>query len=149
MSEPKVNVELGASARLEIKTEIPAKSTGRLVDALTDLIRPFSEARGLRGDEIRLQREEVAIEIARRALERKALEEEAIVPVANKVLVPLLEQASLEDIDDDVMMERWAVGKSNLHTAALCESAFRDQRRPGTASRADVFRRRCHLGGSA
>ncbi|HRK62947.1 MAG TPA: Abi-alpha family protein [Terricaulis sp.] len=108
MSEPKVNVELGASARLEIKAEVPAASTGRLVDALTDLIRPLTEARGLRGDVIRLQREEVALEIARRALERKAIESSAIVPVANKVLVPLLEKCSLEDVSDETMMERWA-----------------------------------------
>jgi hypothetical protein len=36
------------------------------VDALTDIIRPFSERRGLKGDQIRLQREEVLVEVARK-----------------------------------------------------------------------------------
>ena len=58
-----VNVDIGAKveAKLNVKTEVPAKSVGRLVDALTDIIRPFSEARGLKADALRLQREEVAI----------------------------------------------------------------------------------------
>jgi hypothetical protein len=45
-----VNIDVGvkAEAKFDVKTEIPAKSTGRLVDALTDIIRPFSEARGLK-----------------------------------------------------------------------------------------------------
>lgn len=105
----KVNVELGASARLEVKAQVPPDSTGRLVDALTDAIRPFTEARGLRADQIRLQREEVLIKIARLAAERRGLEREAeFEPVPTKVLVPLLEKASLEDGDDEEMVARWA-----------------------------------------
>lgn len=63
----KVDVGFGAKASVEAKisTEIPRESSGRLVDTLTDIIRPFSERRGLKADQIRLQREQVAIEIAR------------------------------------------------------------------------------------
>lgn len=84
---------------VNIKTEIPKESSGRLIDALTDIIRPFSERRGLKADQIRLQREEVLIEIARRAKRRAELEGLSIQPVPNKVLVPLLENASNEQPD--------------------------------------------------
>jgi hypothetical protein len=53
--------------------KVPSRALGRLtdsasrgLDALVDLIKPFSEARGLRGDQIRLQREDVLIEIAKK-----------------------------------------------------------------------------------
>jgi hypothetical protein len=65
--KPPVSVEVGLKAGLEVKAEIPEKSVGRLVDSLTDLIRPFTEARGLRADQIRLQREDILIEIAKKA----------------------------------------------------------------------------------
>src|SRR3981081_2046102 len=64
-----VQVDIGAKAeaKFEVKAEVPPVSVGRFVDAITDIFRPFSEARGLRVDQIRLQRAEVAIEIARLA----------------------------------------------------------------------------------
>jgi hypothetical protein len=109
--EPGVSVDigLGAKASLEAKvsTEIPAQSTGRLVDALTDILRPFSERRGLKADQIRLQREEVLIEIARKAHHRLEIENQPINPLPNKFLVPFLEKASLEELDS-VLMDRWA-----------------------------------------
>ena len=103
-----LRVDVGVSAKAEIKGEIPSSSMGRLVDALTDAIRPFTESRGLRADQIRLQREDVLIKIATKA--RKRLEKAGATPAAipNKTLVPLLEKASLEDIDDDEMLDRWA-----------------------------------------
>ena len=84
---------------VNIKTEIPKESSGRLIDALTGIIRPFSERRGLKADQIRLQREEVLIEIAKRPKWRAELEGLSIQPVPNKVLVPLLENASNEQSD--------------------------------------------------
>lgn len=106
------NIELGASAKAElkaeIKAEIPSTSMGRLVDALTDAIRPFTEARGLKADQIRLQREEVLIEIAKRASVRLQIEKIEPQPIPMKTLVPLLERASLEDPEDEEMIDRWA-----------------------------------------
>jgi hypothetical protein len=108
--EPKLTVDfgLGAKASLEAKvsTEIPAQSTGRLLDALTDIIRPFSERRGLKADQIRVQREEVLIEIARRARQRLEIENQQISPLPNKFMVPFLEKASLEELDS-VLIDRW------------------------------------------
>lgn len=104
-----VRVEIGAraDAKLEIKTEIPTKSAGRFVDALVDIFRPFSEKRGLRADQIRLQREEVLIEIAKKAVLRSQIENTEIKPIPNKFLVPFLERASLEELDS-VLLDRWA-----------------------------------------
>jgi hypothetical protein len=85
-----------------------------LVDSFTDIIRPFSEARGLRADVLRLQGEEVAIKIARLARQRLKEENVALRPVPTKILVPLLEKGSCENIDDDEMLNRWA----NLLAAA-------------------------------
>lgn len=101
-----VNVDIGA--RAEIRTEIPSSSSGRLLDALTDVLRPFSEARGLRADQIRLQREDVLIQIAHKAKERLAIENAETHPIPNNTLVPLLEKASLEDPSDKEMIDRWA-----------------------------------------
>lgn len=109
--EPNVAVEIGLGARAsleaKISTEIPAQSSGRLVDALTDIIRPFSERRGLKADQVRLQREEVLIEIARRARHRLEIGNQPINPLPNKFLVPFLEKASLEELDS-VLLDRWA-----------------------------------------
>lgn len=107
---PNVAVDVGLSARASIEatisTEIPAQSTGRLVDAFTDIIRPFTERRGLKADLIRLQREEVAIEIAKRARHRLNIENVIPSPVPPKFLVPFFEKASLEDIDG-FLIDRW------------------------------------------
>lgn len=109
--EPSVTVDIGlgakASLQAKVSTEIPAQSSGRLVDALTDIIRPFSERRGLKGDQIRLQREEVLVEIARKARRSMEIENQPISPLPNKFLVPFLEKASLEELDS-VLIDRWA-----------------------------------------
>lgn len=104
-----VEVKIGASASAELRvsTEIPSASSGRLIDALTDIFRPFSEARGLKADQIRLQREEVLILIAEKARRRAALEDLSVKPVPNKFLVPFFEKASLEEVENE-LVTRWA-----------------------------------------
>ncbi len=102
-----------------ISIVVPESSTGRLLDAFTDMIRPFSEARGLKADRIRLQREEVAVEIARRAKQRLDAENGIEQPVPPKVLIPLMEAASIEDINDEFMIEKWA----NLLASATTETS--------------------------
>lgn len=102
------SIKAEAVAKLEVQATVPKASVGRFVDSVTDLFRPFSESQGLRADQIRLQREDVAIAIAKKARERIAIEKVPIHSVPNKVLIPLIEAASLEDIDDDSMVEMWA-----------------------------------------
>lgn len=113
-----VNLDLAAraEARLDIKAEIPASSVGRLVEAFTDIFRPFTEARGLKADQIRLQREDVLIEIGKRARERSNIEGAEIKPVPLKFLVPFLEKASLESLEGE-LIDRW----SNLLLQASLE----------------------------
>src|SRR6476660_2987334 len=105
--KPPVSVEVGLKAGLEVKAEIPKKSVGGLVDSLTDIIRPFTEARGVRADQIRLQREDILIEIAKKARARAEIEGATINPLPIKMLVPFLEKASSEDSDRE-MHDRWA-----------------------------------------
>jgi len=58
-----VKVEIGATAKanLDIKGEIPSSAMGRLAHALADAISPFTERRGLKGDQLRLQREDTLL----------------------------------------------------------------------------------------
>lgn len=93
---------------LQIKASVPAKATGRLLDAITDIIRPFTEKRGLRADQIRLQREEVALKISELACKRLAETKANIRPISTKGMVQLLEKASLEEPTDKTMISMWA-----------------------------------------
>lgn len=126
MSEEKknpVNIELAASAKAEfkaeIKGEIPSYSMGRLVDALTDAIRPFTEARGLKADRIQLERQEVLLEITRRATERLEAEGKEPKPVLPRILVPLLERASLADVEDETLVDSWSYLLQSASSAPL------------------------------
>lgn len=137
-----VAIDVGVGAKANVSTEIPSESSGRLLDALTDIIRPFSERRGLIADQIRLQREDVAIEIARRASMKLQIQGQAIKPVPTKFLVNLIESSSLEDQANDDVLEIWSnllanasEEYSNNHYFALrmlkemspSEAAFFDQ----------------------
>jgi hypothetical protein len=102
-----VSVDIGVKASLNVKAEIPKESVGRFTDALVDIMRPFSKARGLRADQIRLQRAEIAYEIAKIAKQTAELEKLDLVPPPMKFTVPFLEHASLEDQDTD-LHSRWA-----------------------------------------
>jgi hypothetical protein len=102
-----VKVEFGAKASLEIKGEIPKESMGGLVNALTDAIRPWTEARGLKADQIRLQREDVLLEIAQKARARLLVDCVEPKPLSTKLLIPFLEKASLED-KDVALRDAWA-----------------------------------------
>jgi hypothetical protein len=111
-----IDVSFGAKANFEVKAEIPKEQKGALVAALTDVIRPFTEKRGLKADQIRLQREDVLLEIAKKARAWADIEHLKIQPVPMKLLVPLLEKASLEDQNED-MRDIWA----SLLLSASCD----------------------------
>jgi hypothetical protein len=98
----------GISAKLEVKTELPSFSSGRTLDAITDLLRPFSEGLGLIGDKIQLRRQKTLLEIAKRARERINILQKPIQPIPQKFFMPLLEKASLEDVSDDTLVSMWA-----------------------------------------
>jgi len=100
--------EFGASAKVEIKTEVPSAATGRMVDAITDFLSPISQSFGYIGDKIQLQRQKTLFEICQRAKERLALSEKPIRPIPQKFFLPLLEKASLEDVTDKTLVDMWA-----------------------------------------
>ena len=93
--------------KANIQARIPSKAAGRLTDALTDIIRPWSEGRDLRADQIRLQREEVLLRIVKTAKKRIEIEKKPIRSIPNKTLVPFLEKASLENARDRTMIDMW------------------------------------------
>jgi len=102
-----VKVDVTASAKLEVKAELPPESAGRALDAMVDVIRPFTEARGLKADLIRLHRADVALLIAKKTRDVAELDNIELKPIPLKMLVPFLEKASLEDVDE-MMRERWS-----------------------------------------
>jgi hypothetical protein len=102
-----ISVNIGLKAGLEVKAEVPKQSVGRALDALVDVIRPFTEARGLRAEQIRLQRAEIACQIAKIAKQTAEHQELVLTPPPTKFLVPFLEHASLEDQDTE-LHSRWA-----------------------------------------
>lgn len=106
----------GVKIDVGVKAEVPSQSAGRTIDALTDLIRPISEWTGLRGDRLRLQRQETLLEIAKRTHEIRAIENAPLEPVSTKFLVPFLEIASREEPDDE-LIEWWAKLLASASTA--------------------------------
>jgi hypothetical protein len=102
-----VKIDLGAKVSAELRAEVPRESVGRTLDALVDLIRPFTEARGLKADNIRLQRAELAYKIAKITHEMAQAEKVELRPPPLKFMVPFLERASVEDNDEE-LHSRWA-----------------------------------------
>jgi hypothetical protein len=100
-------VKMTKPKRPSVSITVPEAVTGRLIDTVTDWFAPFTEAKRLRGDQIRLQREDVLIKIARKAKSRELIEKFDPEKVELKFIVPFLEQASLENIDSD-LVDWWA-----------------------------------------
>lgn len=100
--------EKDASGKFQIRTEIPSESSGRTLDAITDLIRPISEPFGWFGDKIALSRQKTLLEIAKKTQERLNLTDKEVRPIPRKFLLPLIEKASLEDISDTKLIDMWA-----------------------------------------
>ncbi len=101
--EESVEVGLGSA-----KVVAKGKSVARLGDALADLLSPFSQGFGLVGDHIRIYRERSVRSVLERATEIKAERGEQVRPINPKNLLPLLENASLEDTDAQGLTDLWA-----------------------------------------
>lgn len=137
----KAELSARAEAKLEVTATVPESSVGRVVDAVTDVFRPFSESRGLKADQIRLQREDVAIEIAKKTRARLAIENAEIRQVPNKVLIPLIEAASNEEISDGYMLDLWANLLASASTCASVEPRFVGILRELNGKQAQAFER--------
>lgn len=103
----KVDLKAEASAKLNVNVDVPEESTGRLVDLITRRLEYWTAAKALKPGLLRLQQEQVALEVLEIA-EKRMRAEEARNPLPNKFVAPFLEQASLEDPDAPDLKEIWA-----------------------------------------
>jgi Abortive infection alpha len=123
-TEPAIRAEATAKTEISAKiirqrkhsvTEvIPPDVTRAKAGAWLDLISPITEWAGLKGDALkfkrhllRIQQEDSLLRVAQE-VRKKLAGQTATRQVPRKILIPALEKASLEDADDDVMVDRWA-----------------------------------------
>lgn len=90
-----------------VSITVSEETVDKLADALLDAFSPFTVGMGIIGDHLRFHRENVAIKAGERS-RSLAGESEFIKPVPPKLFVPWLEQVSLEDFEDDTMIDSWA-----------------------------------------
>jgi len=134
-----VDIRAKAEAKLSIETRIPEKSSGRFVDAITDILSPYAERRGLKGDQLRLQREDVALQIVMKARDRIVLEAKEYKFIPTKILIPLLEAASLEEPDAIEMQGRWANLLASSATGIKVEPRYVSILKELSRSQADLL----------
>lgn len=106
---------------INIKTEIPSEEAGKALNAVTDVLRFFSEPMGLVADHVRVHREDVLLKIARKTRERLIIDGVTPNPVPNKFMVPFLEKASCEDIESE-LLDLWAALLANASKAYVPSS---------------------------
>jgi hypothetical protein len=117
-AEATAKAEIVAKATYQRKhstTEVvPPDVTRAKAGAWLNLISPITEWAGLRGDALkfkrgllRIQQEETLLRVAQEVQKRLA-GGGATKQISRKILVPAIEKASLEDVNDDVMVDRWA-----------------------------------------
>src|SRR6266446_4744411 len=111
MADDSSPIKVEASAKIEIKTEIPSDASGRLAHAVADAVSPITELLGMAGDAVRtarIHRRIVAAKVIREAEAQLEFSGAKVHPVPLKIAVPLLEHASQEEPDDDIMIRLWA-----------------------------------------
>jgi len=92
----------------KVEVNVGKKSVEKLIDAVVDTFSPATETLGLLGDAIRLARIEVATAVTRKA---KVIADENGLKLSApplKFLIPFFEKVSIEDINDDTLVEMWA-----------------------------------------
>ena len=105
--KPDLPVKIGASANLDVKTEIPPEVTGEAIQAVLTALSPFTEGMGIVGVHLRVHRERVLLKIAKIVRERAEIEGIELGPVPPKFLIPFIEKASCEDLESE-LLEMWA-----------------------------------------
>jgi len=114
--QAKANIEATAkySVKKTVTQRIPDDVTRARASAWLTILSPITEWAGLKGDELRykrellrIHREETLTAIMRRAAPGLAKIRRPIGPVPMKFLVPFLENASLEEVDSE-LMQMWA-----------------------------------------
>lgn len=93
-----VKFEVGATA--EIKTEVPSQASGRLVNALSDALSPFTEGLGFVGDQIRAARKDRAITRLLVAQQRMIAAGLVVKPVPDEFLLSWTERTAQDGEND-------------------------------------------------
>jgi len=100
--EDKIEVGFGGN-----KVAASGRGVSRIADSLADLISPFSQGLGLAGDHIRIFRERSVAAVLAGAKDLAEQRGEEIRPANLKNLVPILENASLESPESE-LIEMWS-----------------------------------------
>lgn len=99
---------------------VPEGSVGNLIDVIANRIEYWTAPKQLKPTLLRLQQEAAVVRVLEIARERRGPEE--VNPLPNKFLVPLLEQASLEDVDKgEILIKAWAELLANGASAYMPE----------------------------
>lgn len=99
--------EVEGAAGKGINVTVSEAAVDRIVDTGADILKPFAQGLGWFGDWLGQHREVQAAKLGQRALELIP-EGEVVKPVPPKLLIPLIERASLEDPGDEELMDAWA-----------------------------------------
>lgn len=107
MTEEEEQTSKGKTLADGLSIRVSEETTGKVADGILDIFSPLIQGMGIVGDHLRFHREKVVIKAGRRVTELIGPDED-INPVPPKLFVPWLESVSLEDLDDDTMIDAWA-----------------------------------------
>jgi hypothetical protein len=102
VGDDKVEVSIGSG-----KIAIAGGNVGKISGTIVDLLSPFSEGLGWIGDALRIYREKSISKMLSKAQDIASKRDEVIHQVNPKNLVSIIEGASLENEDEDII-EIWA-----------------------------------------
>lgn len=103
--DDKFEMEVGSSSA---RVTVSGPGSARVTNQFADLLSPFTELVGLAGDHIRIYRAESVKKRLMRAKEIAQTEGVTVERVHPKNLIPWIENASLEDQDDEILGELWS-----------------------------------------
>lgn len=101
--------------------EVKIEGTKELSRALVDIFSPITEAVGSLGDRVRIYRQLSLLRSIKRAKDLASAEGLALKEPSLKFLVPYLEDCSLEDPEDNTLLDMWARLLVDASTSPKCE----------------------------
>lgn len=105
MADDEIEISVGKDS-LSVKSG--GDAAARITNTISDLLSPFSEATGVIGDVIHYYRQDMALRAIGRAREIAKKTGANLQPVPPKFLVKWVEDASLEESENDELVDLWA-----------------------------------------
>ncbi len=105
MADDEVEISVGTDS-LTVKSG--GNAAARITNTIADLLSPFSEATGVIGDVIHYYRQDMALRAIARARDIAKETGANLQPVPPKFLVKWVEDASLEESENDELVDLWA-----------------------------------------